>query len=225
MGTGEEMIQEENMSSKSDNDNRSNQLNPNNDAYYSSRGIGGDDGYDDGNDGEHYKTFDWVEYARKEAWRRREMEMQTPIKEEFTFDFMSMSGSRAHLKATAQLPNKHYSGPLFSDCIDLIEKALYPRMCKSFVKETNSPIAYSRVRDGKGNELIWLQEEYRPRSNSKLYSPELQQQITQLNELWEKSTKFKVEDFKKLLQDYKTIPREDIGFIVTSDNYRQVRGY
>lgn len=34
IGTGKKMIQEENMSSKSDNDNRSNQLNPNNDAYY-----------------------------------------------------------------------------------------------------------------------------------------------------------------------------------------------
>jgi soluble lytic murein transglycosylase len=50
-------------------------------------------------------------------------------------------------------------------------------------------------------------------------------QITQQNELWEQSTKFKVENFMKLLQDYKAIPREDIGFIVTPDNYRQVRGY
>lgn len=210
------------MSGKSDNDNRSNQLNPNNDAYYSSRGISR---YDDDDDGDYYTVVDWEQYARNEAWKQYQVEMRTPINEEFTFDFMSMSGSRVHLKATAQLPHKHSNGPLFTDCIDLIEKVLYPRLRIAFKQEVNSPIAYSRVRDGKGNELIWLQEEYRPRSNSILYSPELQQQIAQLNELWEQSTKFKVDDFKKLLQNYKTIPREDVGFIITPENYRQIQGY
>lgn len=209
------------MSSKSNNDNHSNQLNPNNDAYYSSRGISG---YDD--DDEYYPAVDWRQNARDEARMQHQMEMLTPINEEFTIDFMNMKGISAHLKATAQLPHKHFNSSRFTDCTDLIELVLYPRLYTVFEQEAKSPIVFSRVRDSDGNELTWLQHEYRPRSICKIHdSPERKQQITQLNKLWEQSTKFKVDNFKKLLQDYNAIPREDVGFIITPENYRQVRGY
>lgn len=210
------------MSSKSDNDNRSNQLNPNNDAYYSSRGTGR---YDDEDD-DFYRAPDWNKVFKNEINMLREIEMRTPINEEFTFDFISMNGEKAHIKATAQLPYKNFGNSLFTDCTDLIDKILYPRLRTSFEKEAESPIVFSQVRNGKGNELIWLQTEYRPRRIDKIHdSLERQQEITQLNELWERSTKFKVEDFKKILRNYNTIPREDVGFIITHANYRKVRGF
>jgi len=210
------------MSSKSDNDNRSNQLNPNNDAYYSSRGISR---YDDRYEDDDYDPAIYLrEIASNEAWKQREIEMRTPIIEEFTFDFMSMSGKKAHLKVKAQMPHKHYSDYRFSDCTDLIEKVWYPVLRRSFEQEANSPIAFLQIRDSNGNVLVWLNVEYRPRSISTLHHSPEQQQIAQVNELWEQSTRFKVDSFKKLLQNYKTIPREDVDFIVTPENYWQVSG-
>lgn len=212
------------MSSKSNDDNRSNQLNPNNETYYSSRGISG---YDD-DEYEHYDSRDVVDRLRDDMndLIRRERhikEWQTLVCEEFTFDFMSMNGSKVHLKATAQLPHKNYSNTLISDCIDLIEKGLYPFMRRAFEKEVDSPIVFSRVRDGEGNELFWIQEEYMPRQNHFNYSPEEQQKITQQNETWVQATKFMVDDFREKLQNYKALPREDIGFIITPENFRKIR--
>ena len=127
-----------------------------------------------------------------------------------------MSGVKAHLKATVEFSNKLSSEP---KCTDVIEKKLQFRLREVFERETNSPIAFVQVRDGAGRELEWLGEQFRPRRISKKIAPEEQQRIRQLNELWSQSIKRKVQEFKKTLKDHKSIPREDLGFIVTHDSF------
>lgn len=198
------------MSSKSDRDNRSNQLNPNNFAYSSSRGLSSD-------------RFDDLEWEDCESPTRglgsAAVPAPTPHKQErikkyreFTFDFMSMSGVKAHLKATVEFSNKLSFEP---KCTDVIEKKLQLHLREVFERETNSPIVFLQVRDGAGRELEWLGEQFRPRRISKKLDPEEQQHIRQLNETWSQSIKGKVREFKKKLKNHKSIPREDLGFIVT----------
>lgn len=196
------------MSNKSDRDNRSNQLNPNNSAYSSSRGIGG---YDD-DDGEHYVSPNRGFSVPVDFSSVFKVQKRIKIQRTFTFDFMSMSGVKAHLRATVEFSNKFSSEPKYTD---VIEKNLQLRLREVFERETNSPIAFLQVRDGAGRELEWLGEQFRPRRISKKITPEEQQRILQLNELWSQSIKGKVREFKKTLKDHKSIPREDLGFIVT----------
>ena len=198
------------MSSKSDRDNRSNQLNPNNSAYRSSRGLSND----------YIGDPEWKYYESptrglgSAAVPAPTFHKQERIKKyrEFTFDFMSMSGVKAHLKATVEFSNKLSSEP---KCTDVIEKKLQLHLREVFERETKSPIVFLQVRDGAGRELEWLGEQFRPRRISKKLDPEEQQQIRQLNELWSQSIKGKVREFKKKLKDHKSIPREDLGFIVS----------
>lgn len=205
------------MSSKSDRDNRSNQLNPNNSAYSSSRGLGRD--YDDD-----------LEWEDRVSPTRRPGSAAVPaptchkqerikIHREFTFDLMSMSGVKAHLKATVEFTNKFSSEPKYTD---VIEKKLQLRLREVFERETNSLIALILVRDAEGREMEWLGEEYKPRRISKKFAPEEQHRIRQLNELWSQSIKRKVQEFKKTLKDHKSIPREDLGFIVTLDSFDSI---
>lgn len=196
------------MSSKSDRDNRSNQLNPNNSAYSSSRGIGG---YDD-DDGEYYVSPSWWFNSPVDLGLAFQEQKRIKIHRTFTFDFMSMSGVKAHLKATVEFSNKLSSE---QKCTDVIEEKLQLRLCEEFEKITNSPIALLQVRDAGGRELEWLGEKYRPRRISKKLDLEEQQRIRELNELWTQSLKGKVREFKKMLKDPKSIPRGDLGFIVT----------
>jgi len=150
------------MSSKSDRDNRSNQLNPNNSAYSSSRGLGRD--YDDD-----------LEWEDRVSPTRRPGSAAVPaptfhkqerikIHREFMFDLMSMSGVKAHLRATVEFSNKLSSEP---KCTDVIEEKLQLRLREGFERITDSPIALLQVRDAKGRELEWLGEEYRLRRISK----------------------------------------------------------
>lgn len=196
------------MSSKSDRDNRSNQLNPNNSAYSSSRGIGN---YDD-DEGEYYVSPSWVGTSFSGHSLVSPDDQRIKIYKQFTFDFMSMSGLTAHLKATVEFSSKFSCEP---KCTDVIEKKLQLRLREEFEQITNSPIALLQVRDADGRELKWLGEEYRPCRISKKLDLEEQQRVRCLNELWSQSTKSKVQDFKKSLRDYESLPREDLGFIVT----------
>lgn len=201
------------MSSKSDRDNRSNQLNPNNFAYSSSRGLGRDCGDD----------LEW-EYCESSTRGLDSSVVPAPtfhkqerikIHRQFMFDLMSMSGVKAHLRATVEFSNKLSSEP---KCTDVIEKKLQLRLREVFERETNSPIAFLQVRDGAARELEWLGEQFRPRRIPKKNAPEEQQRILHLNELWSQSTKGKVREFKKTLKDHKSIPHEDLNFIVTNES-------
>lgn len=214
------------MSNKSNDDNRSNQLNPNNDAYYSSRGIG-IGRYDEDDDFEGYDSRSVIKRLCEELddivrTEQRIRDWETPINEEFTFDLMGMNGSRLHLKATAQLPYKKYSSHMISDCIDLIEKGLCPSLRRVFESENKTKLVYLCVRDGQGKELVWLRQEYTTQTSSFHDSSERKKEIKQQNEMWEQSTKYKVDDFKILLQDYKSLPRKDIGFVITPENYKRI---
>lgn len=196
------------MSSKSDTDNRSNQLNPNNSAYSSSRGKGN---YED-DDAEYYVSPSWGLNSLVVPAPTFHEQKRITIHRTFTFDFMSMSGVKAHLKATVEFSNKLSSE---MKCTDVIEKKLQLRLSEVFERLTNSPIALLQVRDAGGRELEWLGEEYRLHRISKKLDLEEQQRIHELNELWTQSIKGKVQEFKKKLKDHKSIPREDLGFIVT----------
>jgi len=85
------------MSSKSDDDNRANQLNPNNDAYYSSRG-GSRGGYDDD---------DEVDYVRSVAifpGRAAGLGGAMPRSETFAFAAVSMDGNVVFRTAVFEAP-------------------------------------------------------------------------------------------------------------------------
>jgi hypothetical protein len=88
------------MSSKSDYDNRSNQLNPNNDAYYSSRGVSRSGGYDDddeGTDDSSSSPYRFVERPRTPQW-------SAPRTETFAFAAVSMDCKVAFRTAVFEAP-------------------------------------------------------------------------------------------------------------------------
>ncbi|CAD6525956.1 hypothetical protein [Paraburkholderia metrosideri] len=89
------------MSSKSDRDNRANQLNPNNDAYYSSRGLAGFRVYDDDDYAGSGPTLTYGIPSRPDA--------SPPRAETFAFGAVSLDGRAAYRTATFAAPGSRFN--------------------------------------------------------------------------------------------------------------------
>lgn len=101
------------MSTKSDTDNRSNQLNPNNDAYYSSRDSSrrGDDDEDQG-----YWSHAPVAYVTRP--------LNVSRTATFGFGAVAMSGKAIYVTATFHVTARLLAGDPERDCQYLLEKYL-----------------------------------------------------------------------------------------------------
>lgn len=91
------------MSSKSDRDNRSNQLNPNNDAYNSSRGTSrsGSDDDDNGTAPTHFHTVDPDMFMQLNGCM--------PRVETYAFGAVSLNGRAVYRTATFAVPGSSFS--------------------------------------------------------------------------------------------------------------------
>lgn len=205
------------MSSKHNADNRSNQLNSNNDAYHSSRSgnSGRDD--DDDNDGR---------YASSTGTRKGLSELfhvvsgkfkafeKPPLRQEFTFDFVSLCGKVALIEMTAEV-DQDFRGR--DDCIDVAEH-IFKKLRVAFLKECGSEIAFSQLRCKDGKIINWVGEEFNPNA---FYSPKESAAKHLANRmLWQTTGKLAVQELKRQLTDDTHKPREDLGLI----NAKQLTG-
>ena len=195
------------MSSKDNADNHSNQLNPNNDAYYSSRGIDRDYDDDDGDNFSSNRSFALEIAERSAAIERKRDEL---ICERFTLDFLSLDGGMVNSELTAACPRENYRRNGIRDCIDIIERVM-PMLKREFVKVAGFPIASLRVRNERGVALEWLCEEFQPSKPS--YSDDAEAALLKLkySKMWESSGKSLVEKFIQSLEGDKIIFRESLG--------------
>ena len=204
------------MSSKHNADNRSNQLNSNNDAYHSSRSgnSGRDD--DDDNDGR---------YASSTGTRKGLSELfhvvsgkfkafeKPPLRQEFTFDFVSLCGKVALIEMTAEVDQVFGSR---GDCIDVAEH-MFKKLRVAFLKECRSEIAFSQLRCDDGKVINWVGEEFNPEA---FYRSKESAENLANRTLWEATGKSAVQKLKDQLTDGSHKPREDLGLV----NAKQLTG-
>lgn len=135
------------MSSKSNIDNRANQLNPNNDAYYSSRGISRDYDSVDENAEAIYSPYTPAFFAPRHF-------NPQPVSREFSLAYIGFSGR-------AQLVIVQLETSLSSDIhqVHATLKAFANRMLKdgllATVRELREPIAYVSLYEGADRSITW----------------------------------------------------------------------
>lgn len=195
------------MSSKSDRDNRSNQLNPNNGAYYSSRGASGEGRHEDDEDGYVAPRVDYGALARMlrglgdftptapaDLWR---------FEKRFFFDFVDLDGGSRHFTFVGRAFHN------LQQAEDVAEKwmarliLLYPRAV---------PLAMSRVIDPvTGKEYSWMSDRYKSGVNMWLYYkdlPEREAAIAMFDAKWERTGKVAVE---RVHAEWSACKRFDLG--------------
>lgn len=187
-------------------DNRSNQLNPNNEVYHSSRSDSRPD--DD----------DFAVAGRKISLESRLHEAFAPYfqesrriasiqREKFEFDFVSLGGQVALLEFTAVL-EKPVDG--YYDCQDIAEH-VFKKLSLSVCSIFDTPVAFSQIRrNGNPSRLICnYGYEYNP-SLTSIFSS---QSEVASKEMWLATGESAVENLKMRLQSRDKIPREDLGEI------------
>lgn len=200
--------------SKCDDDNRSNQINPNNDAYYSSRGTDG--GSDDDDDYGYDSRRSSEEILAADRAAAKEREMALPVYERFTFDFLCLNGQKAHFEVTAKLPRKNYRTNRISDCTDIFELFI-PEFKRVFIRETQCHIAYEYVRKDNGEPLVQLQLDVwiDPYQWAPFMRELTEKEILRRKheEMLRESRRQLVTEFKKTLSLKEPIPRVKVGEI------------
>lgn len=192
--------------SKHSADNRSNQLNPNNDAYYSSRSGSGQD--DD----------DFVSAGRERSLESRLHEAFAPYvqenrrlasiqREKFEFDFVSLGGQIALLEFTAVLEKPSHD---YCDCQDIAEH-VFRKVDFSICSIFETPLGFSQIRRGGDPSRIICNFDYD-------YSPSLKsvfpsQSETTRREMWFATGEAAVERLKLLVQKGEETSRENLGEI------------
>ena len=203
------------MSSKHDADNRSNQLNSNNDAYQSSRS--GNPGRDDDDEGRSTAGVGGPNYLSIDfrALLSTSMATDKPAQREgFTFDFVSLSGGVALLEMTAELdPSLVYQG----DCTDIAEH-MFNKLRLAFLKECGSAIAFSQLKSADGKIIDGVGQEFYPAA---FYLSSETGEYLSNKKLWETTGKLAVEKLRGQLKNGSHKPRENLGVI----NAKQLLGY
>lgn len=211
--------------SKCDDDNRSNQLNPNNAAYHSSRGNGGRDDEDEDDDGYGYGyscSRSLADSLAEDRAQREQQFMAEPVYERFTLDFLALDGRKSYLEVTAKLPRRSFRTNSISDCTDIFE-LFAPFIKNLFKEEVRVPIAFFQVRNGKGEVLGWMGDEYRPKIP--MHNEKSEQKAIRIQhlEMWENSGKILVEEFKKAVSLSNTLTRESLGEISVDGSGRLLK--
>lgn len=204
------------MSSKHNADNRSNQLNSNNDAYHSSRS--GNSGRDDDDEGRYASGTDTrsvlsvSEHFHVMFGTSKAIE-KPPLKQGFTFDFVSLCGKVALVEMTAEVDQVFGSR---CDCIDIAEH-MFKKLRLAFLKECGSEIAFSQLRCKDGKIINWVGEEFNPEA---FYRSKESAENLANRKLWEVTGKLAVQKLKSQLANGSHKPREDLGLV----NEKQLTG-
>lgn len=150
------------MSAKSDRDNRSNQLNPNNDAYYSSRGnerLGEDDDI-----GAKRRVLDIGEelsrsFAREEH-RRYMKKRDRPEVGTYVGIFVGLDGTTAlipiKLSASPFMGNRDGARTRNEDFAELV----VGEIGRQLILRWGCPLALRTVLDSDGNDMFWSGYQY-----------------------------------------------------------------
>lgn len=200
------------MSSKSDRDNHSNQLNRNNAAYSSSRGWtkGRDDDGADYEDGcapvrrLSPEEERWQEQVR-EANRR--MANTDPVERDFHFDFVTLDGRIYAHRVTIRISNPHLSRysaqEVLEECFNRIWQAL--RLA------AKAPLAFGRASTDEGEWLEDLGFEYRPGATRATDSGRTQ--ISEYDRLWFEKAMTMAGDAKRRILERIDTQRVFIGVV------------
>lgn len=143
------------MASKHDDDNRSNQLNPNNDAYHSSRGYGSGRNTDD-------EDYAYAYSSRSYSNTRFVPQAPLVIQEKFHLNFVTFCGQVFLYELTAELNSHHLSGTYGGgDCTDVAEYVFHERsqIIRNEPEVQIASAALSKV--GKGP-IGWVGGRYKP---------------------------------------------------------------
>jgi hypothetical protein len=138
------------MSRKSDTDNRSNQLNPNNDAYYSSRGLDDDD---------DYHTHETISYQRIAHDISLGL-MSASTSRKFVLVYIGFSGRAKMIDLTlVQLRSFNRTG--VSNTLRNYAEKFHADKLKEAERELGDRIAYTTLYTGPNDSISW-QELARP---------------------------------------------------------------
>jgi hypothetical protein len=159
------------MSSKTDRDNHSNQLNPNNDAYYSSRGRERSGRDDDEDRGTERPVRDIAErlsrYFAQEEHRRRRQEQDRPQVSMFVGVFVGLDGT------TALIPFALSAKPLMGDRQGAetrnedFAELLVRETGRQLIARWRCPLALQTVLDSQCRDMFWCGYEYPTRCDSR----------------------------------------------------------
>ncbi len=157
--------------SKADIDNRANQLNPNNDAYWSSRGMTGPGGGDDDCIGEVATSASVGSHYIQPP--------KIPKVEPITLDVLLHDGRHVHVSLTVSFPHADFSAPKLhepSDLLDFIGNDLLTKI----ERHAGEGILYALWR-GNGGRILDITRSYNPKGwhQQRRTHEELAQQLMQ----------------------------------------------
>jgi hypothetical protein len=197
------------VSSNSDRDNRSNQLNPNNSDYHSSRG--GSRWDDDEGGGPSWSSVDRASGAQSVLASFAAMKLPpTPaadlwrFEKLFFFDLVDLDGQARHF---------HFVGRAFQsmlDAEDVPDKWL--RGLRFGLYDYGVPLAMYRALDPEtGREYEWMSDCYRSGSNMSIFHPDPVQRdrvVKELDAKWTRTGKAAVD---RVLDQWRSVERLDLG--------------
>jgi hypothetical protein len=150
------------MSSKSDRDNRSNQLNPNNDAYHSSREHKRSGEDDDVGGGRWERRFadEMGRFIAQEERRIYEQERDRPEVGVYVGVFVGLDGTRAFLPI--KLSAKPFMGNRQSAraCSEDFAELIVEEIGRQLILRWGCPLALQTVFDSEGKDMFWSGYQY-----------------------------------------------------------------
>jgi hypothetical protein len=193
---------------KHDDDNRSNQLNPNNDAYASSRSHAADD--DEDETGFSSRRPVSLDTALREAFApyfEANAKAGSIRREKFKFDFVAFNGQAAFLEFTAVLPERTSR---YRDCLDIAEH-VFEKTGRELRAHFGCGIAFSQIRSG--DSKVGLVGNFGVHYNPPLSDFGLSAQGRKDREDWVAVTRAALEQWKERIASSEAIPRENLGAI------------
>lgn len=179
------------MSSKSDRDNRSNQLNSNNIAFSSSRSSGGSD---DSND-------DFGEKGRNAGGVSEVNQHHQVFRHAFRLHFIGMEGQSRNLRFVAESRTilgdaKHGQ----FECDELAE-LMFGEIRRQLIIEWHMPLALGVLITEAGRQFEWLTVQYQPGRRG----------TPQCDHIWHSTLQFTVQNALQRLEARKSEEFEDMG--------------
>ena len=209
------------MSSKSDRDNRSNQLNPNNAAYYSSR-ASHDDECDEG---EVLCPRDPLSAIREhfalERMREEDLKNARPVVECFLLDALTFTGDSLSGEFRVMLPNALFAGLRISNCADVAIYYGRELLSRAF-PDLRLEIACLRIRRLDGSDVFGGNYSYVPKEPDSFYdAPDRFEMMQRLNALWSDGVRDLCEMFNQRLDQGAVVSGQYLGTLLV-DKKRQL---
>ena len=204
--------------SKHDADNRSNQLNPNNSAYFSSRGIERPSGSGDDDEAEpsSFPLQEATYRQMQERIRQSQLEERQRITKIFRIDILFLNGMTASLSQATQRDNTPYYYNGIYDHIDILEK-IEPALTLRLESIAGSPLAKSIVRDDSDQNLFWISREFFDPTTLRIGCDEEEQQKI---DMWRRIAKPRIPSFEMIVLSNLVTGRIEYNEPVTPENYK-----